>query len=264
MKLLALLALCLLLPQDEKITLKFNPKKGDKLARQQKMELQLKMNIDMGGETQEMEFEQRNSSKRTREFAEVEDGKVTRLIVDCTEDFEEKKAPPTMEWNRTDNPLHGRKVTVFMKDGQVAREGADGLREKDLKGLSLSDMESKFFPDKPVGVGDTWEIKGDAVREFLGINEEIKEATLKSKLTAIKEIDKRRCAVISSTLEMSGKAPNDIGFTGKLDVESVVWIERGYMLSAKGKGKVTLKGESEQFSMTGEGPITIETTNKIE
>jgi hypothetical protein len=264
MKLLALVSLCLLLPQDEKITLKFNPKKGDKLAKHQKLDLSLKMSVDMGGEAQEMEYEQRGSRKWTSEIAEIEDGKVSKLIVDCSEDYEEKKAPPTMEWNRTDKPMNGRKITVFMKDGQVAREGAEGLKEKELKDLTLNPMEAKFFPDKPVAVGDSWEIKGDAVKEFLGVSEEIKEATLKSKLTAVKEIDKRRCAVINATLEMSGKAPNDIAFNGKLDVEMVVWIERGYLLSAKGKGKVTLKGESEQFSMTGEGPISIETTIKVE
>lgn len=264
MRLLALSVLCLLFPQDEKITFKYNPRKGDKLTKSQKMELQLKMSIDIGDQTQEMEYEQRGSMKRTSEFAEVEDGKVTRLVIDCAEDFEEKKAPPTMEWSRTDNAMHGRKVTVFMKDGQVIREGAEGLKEKELKGLNLNTQEARFYPEKPVAVGESWEVKGDSVKEFFGNSEEIKDASLKLKLTAVKEIDKRRCAVINAALEMSGKAPNDIGFNGKMDVEIIVWIERGYMLSAKGKGKMTLKGESEQFPMTGEGPITIETTVKVE
>jgi hypothetical protein len=264
MKLLALAILLFLVPQDEKITLKFNPRKGDKLVKTQKLDLQLKFTIAMGDQEQEMEFEQRGNIKRTTEYAEVEDGKVTRLVIDCAEDYEEKKEPPTMEWRRTDKAMHGRKVTLFTKDGQLVREGADGLGEKDLKGLTLNNVEGRFFPDKPVAVGDTWEIKGDAVRDFLGSSEEIKDASLKSKLTSIKEIDKRRCAVINATLEMSGKAPNEIGFTGKMDVEIVVWIERGYLLSAKGKGKMTLKGENDQFSMSGEGPITIETTNKID
>lgn len=264
MKLLALSFLLVFAAQDEKVTLKFNPRQGDKLVKAQKLEVQLKMTVEAGGQTQEIEFEQRGSSKRTREFAEVADGKVNRVVLDCTEDFEERKAPPSMEWSRTDNELHGRKVTLFMKDGQLVREGADGLKEKDLKKLTLDDQDAKFFPDKPVAIGESWEIKGEAAREFLAASEEIKEVTLKSKVTAIKEIDKRRCAMISATLEMSGKAPNEIGFTGKMDVEIVVWIERGYLLSAKGKGKITMKGETDQFAMSGEGPITIETTVKVE
>ncbi|HKS17533.1 MAG TPA: hypothetical protein VJU16_09495, partial [Planctomycetota bacterium] len=215
-------------------------------------------------QTQEVEFEQRGSMKRQYEYAGVEDGKLTRLVVDCTEDYEERKAPPNMEWTRTDSEMHGRKITLFMKDGQLAREGVEGLKEKDLKKLTLEDVDSKTLPEKPVAVGDTWEIKGEALKSFIAASDEIKDVTLKSKLTAIKEIDKRRCAVINSTLEMKGKAPNDIDFTGKMEVEFIVWIERGYLLSAKGKGKMTVKGGNDQFSMDGEGPISIETTVKVE
>lgn len=264
MKLLALALVLFLVPQDEKITLKFNPRKGDKLTGTSKMELQLKLSVEMGEQAQDMEFEQRGGSKKTIEYAEVENGKVTRMVIDTAEDYEEKKQPPTMEWNRTDNPMNGRKVTIFMKDGELVREGTDGLKEKDLKKLDLSQGEAKFFPDKPVAVGDSWEVKGDAVRDFINARDEIKEASLKVKLKEVKEIDKRRCAVMSSVLEMSGKGENEVAFSGKMDVEIVVWIERGYLLSAKGKGKVTLKGDGEQFKVSGEGPMTIETTVKVE
>jgi len=264
MKLLALALVLFLVPQDEKITLKFNPRKGDKLTGTSKMEVQLKISLDMGEQTQEIDFEQRGGSKKTIEFSEVENGKVTRMVIDTAEDYKEKKQPPTMEWDRTDNPMNGRKVTIFMKDGQIVREGADGLKEKDLKNLVLSQKEEKLFPDKPVAVGDSWEVKGDAVREFINVQDEIKEASLKMKLKEVKEIDKRRCAVMTSVLEMSGKAENEVSFSGKMEVEMVVWIERGYLLSAKGKGKVTLKGDGEQMKMSGEGPMTIETTVKVE
>lgn len=264
MKLLALALALFLVPQDEKITLKFNPRKGDKATTTGKTEVKLKFSIEMGDEPQEVEFEQRGSSKRTIEYVEAENGKVTRLVVDCAEDFEEKKQPPTMEWVRTDNAMHGRKVTILQKDGQVVREGADGLKEKELKKLDLTIGEPKFFPDKPVAVGDSWDVKGDAVKEFINAQDEIKDASLKVKVKEVKEIDKRRCAVLTAVLEMSGKAENDVTFNGKLDVDIVVWIDRGYVLSAKGKGKVTLKGDGDQFKISGEGPITIETTVKVE
>ena len=264
MKLLALALVLFLVPQDEKITLKFNPRKGDKMTRTQKMELQLKLNVEMGEQAQDVEFEQRGTSKKTTEYVEVADGKVTRMVIDCAEDFEEKKQPPNMEWNRTDGAMHGRKVTLFLKDGQTVREGAEGLKEKDLKKLDLTNGEVKFFPDKPVAVGDSWDVKGDAVKEFINAQDEIKEASLKIKLKEVKEIDKRRCAVMTAVLEMSGKAENEVTFTGKMDIDVVVWIERGYLISAKGKGKVTLKADTDQFKITGEGPMTIETLNKVE
>ena len=98
MKLLALALVLVLAAQDEKITLKFNPRKGDKLVRTQKLEVQLKMSVDAGGQTQEIEFEQRGTSKRTREFADVADGKMTRLVLDVTEDEEGRRR---RTWNGT-------------------------------------------------------------------------------------------------------------------------------------------------------------------
>ena len=74
MKLLALSLLLVFAAQEEKITLKFSPKKGDKLTRTQKMELSLKMSVEAQGQTQEVEFEQRGSMKRQYEYAGVEDG----------------------------------------------------------------------------------------------------------------------------------------------------------------------------------------------
>lgn len=265
MRMLALAVVLLFAAQDEKVTLKFNPTKGDKFTKTEKMELQLKISVDAGGQTHELEIEQRATRKRTLEFGDVAEGQVTRLIVDCTEDFGEKKEPPTMEWTRTDNAMHGRKVTISTKDGQLVREGAEGLKESDLKKLDLKNSESSLFPTKPVAVGEEWEIKGEAAREFFGSDEgDIKDATIKLKVSSIKEIDKRRCAMLKGTLEAKGKGPEGADFTAKMDVEAVVWIERGYTLSAKGKGKVTLKNENDQYTMSGDGPITFEMTRKVE
>jgi len=50
----------------------------------------------------------------------------------------------------------------------------------------------------------------------------------------------------------------------KLDADLVIWIERGYVLSMKGKGKVTMKGGNDQFTMNGEGPITVDIVQKVD
>jgi hypothetical protein len=36
------------------------------------------------------------------------------------------------------------------------------------------------------------------------------------------------------------------------------------ILEFKGKGKITLKGDSDEMSMTGEGKITLDFTSKVE
>jgi hypothetical protein len=264
MKLLAVAIVFVLVRQDEKITLKFSPKKGDKLTKTQKMDMRIKATVEAGGQEQEVEFEQKAAEKTIHEIAEVTEGKVTRLVIDCQEDYEEKKQPPTMEWTRTDKPMHGRKVTLSLKDGQIVREGVEGLDEKHQRKLNLEDRTSHMFPKHAVGVGDKWEIKGEDLRKFLEDQEELKEGTFKLKVQEIKEIDKRRCAVLKAEIELKGKIENGIELGVKMEGEVVVWIDRGYTLSFKVKGNMTMKADTEQFTMKGEGPMTVEITTKVE
>src|SRR5688572_6815098 len=127
MRLFALAIALFLVPQDEKVAIKFAPVKGDKITRTEKMEMKLSCTVDAGGQTQELEFARRGNEKSVIEYQEVADGKVARKVVDHVENFEDAKQPPTMEWSRTDSPLQGRKVTVFMKDGNLVRDGAEGI-----------------------------------------------------------------------------------------------------------------------------------------
>ena len=116
MRILALALAFLLSPQDEKFTFKFSPKQGEKVTRTKKIEFKLDIEVESQG--QSFEVEQRETEKRIVEYAGVEDGTVTKRVVEFVEAFQESKQPPTMEWTRTDKALHGRKVTVTMKDGK--------------------------------------------------------------------------------------------------------------------------------------------------
>ena len=263
MRLLALALALFLVPQDEKITLRFNPKPGDKLTQTTKMEMKLKITIDAGGGSQDVEVEQRGTEKTATEIVEVTAGKLTKVVKDFIEDYEEEKAPGMEEWKRKDNPLHGRKVTISMKDGKLVREGAEGLKEKELKKLDLEDKESQILPKEPVRVGDTWDVKGEDVRKWLAA-EKLTDGKVKLKLVAIKEVDKLRCAMIQGTFDLIGKAEGDVELALKFDADLIVWIDRGYTLSVKGKGKVTVKGDGGGAPMSGEGPITIDRSTKVE
>lgn len=266
MKILALVVALFLLPQEGKIALKFNPKKGDKLNRTQKFEMQMKIKVEAGGGEQEMEVENRGTEKSVIEYADVTDGKLTKIITDYIENYEESKAPPTMEWTRKDDELHGRKITVAMKDGKLVREGVEGLKEKVVDKHDLDAGDSKLLPKDPIAIGETWEIKGAELRKFLGDgnDEEIKDGKLKVKLVEVKEIDKRRCAVLKGDMDLTGKTAEGMDLSIKLDTDIIVWIERGYTLSVKGRGTIKMTGETEQFSMKGEGPITVEITTKVD
>ena len=255
--------LALAAPQD-KITLAFNPKKGDRLVRSETSGMSMKARIVAGDQEQVIEFEQKESEKSSLEYADVADGKLTRSIYKCQENVEEKKGPPSLQWEKREKPLQGRTITMSLKDGKLVREGADGLDEKMLKKLDLYDRTSLIFPKTAVAAGESWGVEGDDARKFLAADTEIKEAKIKVKLLAVKDIEGRRCAVLNAVLELSGKADGDLEMTLKLDVEVVVWIERGYALSVRGKGSLTMKGENAQFKMSGQGPMSLEITTKVE
>ena len=264
MKLLsAALLLALLAPQD-KITLKFNPKKGDKLVRSEKMEMTITAKVTVGEQEQDVSMEQRETQKLTFEIGEVGDGAVNRMVMAWSDHFEERKGPPTNEWVKRLKPLNGKTVTLTRKDGKIEREGADGLDDKTLAKLDLDDRTSRLFPKGPVAPGDTWDLQGDDVRRFLGADNDLQQASVKMKFLSVKEIDGKKCAVLNALMDLGGKAPGNVDLTMKIDTEVVVWIERGYALSIKGKGNIEMKADNPQFKMKGEGPMTLEISVKPE
>jgi hypothetical protein len=264
MKLLSLALLALLaLPQD-KVTFKLNPNKGDKLSKTEKTEMAIKAKLVAGEQEQPLEFEQRGLERTTTEILEVADGAVVKALLTCHEDVEEKKGPPAQQWEKQEKPLHGRKITLSLKDGKLVREGVDGLEAKIVKKLTLSDRTSHIFPKTPVAPGDAWEVQGDDVREFLGADDDLKEGKIKIKLEAVKDIEGKKCAVMQATIEVNGKAEGDINLTIKLDAEVIVWLDRGYPLSVKGKGTIAMKGENAQFKLSGQGPMSLDIVTKVE
>lgn len=264
MKMLSVALALLLLPSQEKITLKFNPRKGDKLSRAEKMEMSIKAKVLLGEQEQEVELEQKESQKSTLELADVAAGAVTRMVMSCSEHIEERKGPPSGEWVKKEKGLHGRKITMSLKDGKVEREGVEGLDDKVLAKLDLDDRTSRIFPKDPVAPGDTWELQGDDVRKFLGADNDLQQAKVKVKLLSIKDVDGKKCAILNALMDLGGKAPGNVDLTMKLDAEVVVWIDRGYALSVKAKGTIDMKAENPQFKMKGEGPMTLEIITKVE
>lgn len=264
MKMLSVVLALVLLPAQDKITLKFNPKKGDKLSRSQKMEMSIKAKVILGEQEQDVEMDQKETQKSTVELVEVASGAVTKMVMACSEHVEERKGPPNPEWVKKQKELHGRTVTLTLKDGKIEREGVEGLDDKALAKLDLDDRSSRIFPKGPVAPGDTWELQGDDVRKFLGADNDLQTANVKVKLLSVKDIDGKKCAILNALLDLAGKAPGGVDLAMKLDTEIVVWIDRGYALSVKAKGDIDMKADNPQFKMKGAGPMTLEIVTKPE
>jgi hypothetical protein len=261
---LAVAALLSLAPTQEKVTLKFNPMKGDKLTKVEKSEMSMKASVSANGQEQALEFAQRESETSLLEILDVSGGAVTKAIYTCKEAVEEKKAPGAPDWDKTEKPLNGRKITASMVEGKLVLEGADGLDEKTRRKLDLVDRSSRLYPRTPIGPGDTWDVQGGDLRAFLQDMDGIQDAKIKMKFVAFKDIDGRRCAILHAQMELIGAGEGQIKITIKIDPEVVVWVERGYALSVKGKGTIFMNADNDQLKMKGEGPMIIDATTKVD
>jgi major membrane immunogen (membrane-anchored lipoprotein) len=256
MNLLAALLVLAAPALQDKVTFKFNPQKGDKLAMNGVSTIKLPMTMPDGSSG---ELEQKITNKRVTHYLEVADGKLTKVLYDCQEEMQETKQPGMDSSMGQEMPLHGRKITVEKRDGKLVREGADDVEEKALKELTLEDKPSRLFPKNAVAVGDSWDVAPEDVKAFLE-GDPFQKGTIKCKLTELKTVDGRKCAVINAKLDLAGTDENGMELGLVMEGDAIIWLDRGYMLSLKAKGKMTLK--SPMFN--GEGPATFEVTQKVE
>lgn len=247
--------------KQDKVELKFQPQKGDKVTMVKKMTMSIKAKVKAGDQDQELEFGQRGFDKKIREVLDVKDGKIVKGSIHVVEDYEEAREPGSEEFKRKDNPLHGKKITVTMKDGQPVFEGIEDPDAKMKKALRLDDEFSRTFPRKPVGVGESWTVSGKELQDVL--EDEKADGKMTFKLTEVKDVDKRKCAVLDAAFEITGKTEEGIELTMKLTGEIVVRLDRGYTVTARMKGTVSMHLKNEQMEMTGDGPMTMEVAGEF-
>ena len=68
---LAIAAVLSLAPAQEKVTIKFNPKKGDKLSKVEKSEMSMKAQVTANGQDQTLEFGQKESETSSMEVVQT-------------------------------------------------------------------------------------------------------------------------------------------------------------------------------------------------
>lgn len=245
------------LPSQEKITLAYRPKAGDKLTLTQKMEMNAKLTVDAGGVQQSLSQGHKESQKKHVEILEVKDDRVTKASFHMEEHVQETSQPGSGEGARVERPLHGKKAVATVKDGKVVYEGLEG-DEDAKKEFELEDDFSKAFPKKPVAVGDSWDVTGEALRSIFD-NEKI-DGKLTLKLAEIKDHQGKRCAFLDAQLDVKGKDEEGPELAIKVKGPIIVWIERGYTLQAKLEGTVSINLKTDEAKVSGDGPMKIEMT----
>ncbi|HZE97468.1 MAG TPA: hypothetical protein VE981_10615 [Planctomycetota bacterium] len=251
----ALVMVCALLAQDT-VTLKLQPKVGDKLSVVEKMESKIHVLVNAGGQKIEVDVEQRESKKIVQECLGVDNDAITKGSYKVEEAIEEKKEPGQTEFVRIQKPAHGKTIVVERKGTEFVRTGAEGIAEKDLKDFSLEDVFALTFPKTPVAVGASWEVPPETIKKmFHDVNW---EGLMKLTLKEVKSIDGRKCAVLDATIKLKGKS--DEGIEVMMDVSGpvIIWIDRGYTLGVKFQGTMGMKGDTAEAKMDGKGPLTLD------
>jgi hypothetical protein len=236
----------------DKVELRFTPRAGDVLTLEAKISGSVKAKVD----GQDIDLSFRNSNKSHSTHLEVEGGKTVKKEIHIESDIEEQKGPGAEEFTANPQPLHGKKITITLKEGKPVIEGADDVDEKQRKKLRLEEEMAYLLPKKAVGVGDSWEVTGDDLKAAMGHDEALGEGKISFTVKEIKEIDKRRCLVATATWDLSGTAEEGFKVFIKLEGEEIFWIERGVALSFKGTGTVKVSVPDSGFE--GSGPVTVE------
>lgn len=251
------LVLSLLTPPQDKVELKFSPRAGETITLEEKVAGSVKAKVD----GQDIDLGFRNTSKSHSTHLEVDGGKTLKKEIHIESDIEEQKAPGADEYSTTQKPLHGKKVTITLKDGKTALSGADDVEEKERKKLRLEEGFAKLLPKKAVGPGDSWEVTGDDLKAAMGDEETLGGGKISFTAKEITEVDGRRCLLTTTAWDVSGTAEEGFKVSVKLEGETVFWIERGIPLSFKGTGTIKVSVPDSDFE--GSGPVTVESKTSL-
>jgi hypothetical protein len=251
----AVLLVCGALSQ-EKVTIKFAPKAGSVVTSTEKSTFDMKGSFS----GQEFEVSSRTTERVESTFAELAGGKVSKKVMYFESSVKEEKGPGAEEYTRSETPVHGKRITLTPKGESVSTEGADGIMDDEsLKKLRLDEAYEHLQPGKAVAVGESWEVKGEALLKFTN-DKNLAGGRITCTLKEVKEVDKRRCAIVATKWEITGEGEQAVKFELNMDGEVTIWLERGIPLSQKSSGRLKL---SQEGGFEGEGTISIEEESTI-
>ena len=205
----------------------------------------------------------RGGQRLVVEMSGVDNGALTRKTVKVVDSYMETKDPQTNKYIRKDDTVQGRTITISMQGGREQRTGGDGVPEPELKALAFVDPLTRLFPEKPVAVGDSWDISGEGLKQFFP-GGDFSEGRILVTLREVRDIDGRKCAVLATKYDVSGKMPDGVARQLELSGTLTVWIERGYILAMTQSGRLKITGADPKTQQpNGEAIITGELKGTI-
>jgi len=261
-----LLALSACLAQaEEKYTIKPNLKANEAWNMTQTMDMAMNIKINANGQNQAMDQKMTMSMGATMTPLEVKEGVATKSKIKFGDDA---KITVVM-MGQTQNvpfPLAGKEMTVTKKDDGSVTVDPAGLVDDKTQGTLGNMMESAtaFYPTKPVGVGDKWEVPGDKLAKMFQMEAGAK-GSVECTLAAIKEVGGKKVADVTLSGKAAGKMQGVLDVTLDLSGPMSIDLESGQVLSQDIKANMTLKGDQpagngQVINMDGTGVVNVKQT----
>ena len=248
---LRFLALAVLLLQDP-VEIKVRPAQGEKVEATSKWTYAFRGAL--GDEP--LNTSSRGGLRIVAEMAKVDGGALTKKVVKVEDAYVETQDVKTGKFIRKDGAIHGRTVTIERKGDKEERSGVDCLPEAELTALTLDDPLTRLFPDKPVKVGDTWEIADEGLKRVFKLGEFTK-GTIVVSLRDVREWEGRRCAFLGTVYNVEGTGTDGVERKLTLQGTMTVWLDRGYVLAMSQSGRLTTKGaDPKTLQPNGEAVVT--------
>jgi hypothetical protein len=256
----AALALACSANAQDKVTIKPNLKVNEAWSMTQLMDMTMNLKINAGGQEQAVDQKMNMAMGATMTPLEVKDGLATKSKIKFGDDA---KISMTVNGNaqKVPFPMAGKEMTVTKKaDGSVDVEPAGVVDPKMNSMLAdMLDAASAFYPTKPVGVGDKWEVPGDKVVKMFQL-EQGGKGTIECTLTGLKDQGGKKVAEIAMKGNASGKMQGALDVTLDLSGPLVLDLESGQILNQNLKANMTMKGNppgAQGVSMNGTGVISV-------
>lgn len=253
---LALLAL-----QEAPVEIRWKPVKGLAVEIRVSAECSLEGTFTINEEQTDFTMQLRRTREVVSTLVEVADGRVSRRRVDGKSDLFEHRMETGDPWERAEWPLHGRTVTVALKDGARVYEGCEKLDERARDSLPLDDEEAALWPAKAVTKGDSWKVERAAWRgPWIEVPD---RADLELTLADVREQDGVKVAVLAVKTKASGTGRNNAMFHLETEGQWMVRLSDGVVLRQSEKGTMRMTRSEQGVKIDAKGPVEIIRTSTV-
>lgn len=230
---------------------------GDTIDFQQQSGMQMSFDVRSNGQIlQQVQQSMQNTRTGRMEILEVSDGKPVKVRVSY--------APTSggrMEsmGQRQEVPFGaaGQTVTVGRRNGMTVIDHDGNLDDATQQELtSLLDEQTTLFPDRPLRVGEAFEVDGESLKKAFELQEG--KASARGTVLALRQVNGRQQAQVRLEAEISATVEGFMQMGMKLQGDSWFDAQTSRAVEATMKGPMTLSGQTAQPMHPGGQPIPMQ------